>query len=183
MKATTFFTILAIATTMTASISDGCKRAMAPLVPSQRGVSSSVGTAMAKSEYSEKYPAWKAFSDDNSEYWVSRVYDTNVWISYEFRRLYRVRGYRLFFNNGQHNIKRAPKHFRLETLIGGSWEVVDERCCETDWEGSEERTYMLSKDAIGQTFRLLFVDDNDDASTTQINAISLHRIQYLGVPV
>lgn len=183
MKATTFSAIVAVTTIMMVSGASGYKRAIAPLVPSHSDMSSVVGTAAAKSEYSEKYPAWKAFSDDNSEYWVSKVYDPDVWISYEFRRLYRVKGYRLFFNSGHTNINRAPKHFRLETLIRGSWVLVDERCCETDWEGSEERTYMLSNYVVGQTFRLLFIDDNDDSSTSQIKAISLHRIQFLGVVV
>lgn len=172
-----------MATIIMLSSANACKHAMAPLVSSHTGPSSSTGVASAKSEYSSKYPAWQAFSDDSSEYWISRSYDLNVWIAYEFKRLYRVRAYRLFFNNGDAHVTRAPKHFRMETLIGGSWVLVDERCCETDWEGSEERTYTLANDSVGQSFRLLFIDDNDDSSTSQIKTISLSRIQFLGVPV
>lgn len=160
-----------------------CTRHMAPLTLSHSGVSSAYGKVTSNSQYASKYAAWKAFSDNHVNYWVSGLYDSPTWIAYEFTTARRVRAYRFHFANGPSLRTRAPKHFQLQVKIGGSWVTVDERCCETNWAGAEERTFKLSNDAVGTHFRIMFFDDNDSRTNSKIIVISMYRIQFLGVPV
>lgn len=152
---------------------------MYPLAPHQTDYDGP-GVVAAKSEYSSSYRAWMAFSDINGHrhMWISGVRDSPTWISYDHKRPVKLRAYRFYFTNGSLK-SRAPKHFQLQVKRGNTWETVDERTNETSWLGVEERTYCLREEAVGQQFRIVFLDDNDDRSGVVV--ISLARIQFLGV--
>lgn len=152
---------------------------MRPLAPHQTDYNGA-GMVAAKSEINSRYRAWMAFSDINGHghTWISGVYDSPTWISYDHKRSVKVRAYRFYFTNGGLT-SRAPKHFQLQTERSGVWETIDERKHETNWQGAEERTYCLKEEAVGQKFRIMFFDDNDVRSGVVV--ISLTRIQFLGV--
>lgn len=152
---------------------------MYPLVHSHYGYNT-YGTVTSKSHYSPRYAAWEAFSDIAGTYWVSGVYDSPTWIAYEFKGTRKVRAYQFYFANGRHLRTRAPKNFQLQVRRGSWWQTVDERCCETNWAGSEKRFYYLPRAVIGSHFRIMFYDDNDSRTRSKIIVISMKRIQFWG---
>lgn len=148
------------------------------LISYHNGSTSSTGVVTRSGVFSSTYEAWNAFSD-RPGMWLSKVFENPAWIQYSFMgRTRRVHGYKFHFANGGRLTTRAPKKFFLQVERGGVWEPVDYRCCETNWAGSENRTYWLRQNVAGNHFRFLFIDDND--ARKGIVVISLARITLIG---
>lgn len=168
----------------------GAALAMAPMIHDHGGSSSSTtGKVEVSGEYgtpdggATPYGGANAVSWDPS-YWVSQTYQSPAWISYEFTDggIRAVQAYRILFTNGENLKTRAPKRFEFQVQLDGnddaSWKTVDYRCCETNWDGSQERTYRLSKIVKGTKFRILFHEDNDNRA--DIVVVSMQRFEILG---
>lgn len=176
MNINTFLSFMLPAFLLLIAESSANLRPLRPLIPSHTGPISITGKVEVSGVLTSCDAGWNAFSD-NSQLWISGLYQAPAWATYEFFGSPRVvRAYRFLYGNGR-ILSRAPKRFAFQVLRGSKWVTINTRCCETEWAGTEERTFHLDSAVVGQKFRFLFYEDNDSRSA--IVVISLKRIQIL----
>lgn len=129
-------------------------------IPAYNGNASAITSSES---YSSSYPAWQAFDGAHSSMWISQVWQTPAWIGYEFDYPKTINSYTIDYANGSITT-RAPKDFRLEGSNNQGWVILDVRSNETNWAGSEKRTYSVSNPGSYKKYRLYVTDDNDDRS-------------------
>ena len=145
-------------------------------VPTLSGDSINVSTSGV---YTSSYPAWKAFDSglSSTSMWISEVYETPAWISYNFGSNRLVTQYTLRNTNGTLT-SRAPKDFKLQGWNGTTWVTVDTRTNQTGWVSGTPRTYNVATPGYFSRYRLYVTDDND--SRAGVVVISLHDVQFRG---
>lgn len=127
-------------------------------VPVLTGDSAAVSTSGI---YSSNYPAWQAFDDSLGSMWISEIWETPAWISYDWGDLRLVDQYSIRYSNGSITT-RAPKDWALQGWNGLEWITVDERSNQTGWNGSETRHYTVQSPGAYYKYRLYMEDDNDN---------------------
>lgn len=141
------------------------------------GLLSSSASLTTSGEHSSSYQTYQAFDGDNSSMWISSTWETPAWLAYDFAEPTFIEKYSIHYSNGSIRT-RAPKDFELQGNNGNSWVTLDKRHNETNWAGSEERSYTVSTPGYYQEYRLLITDDNDnreDIVVISIGELTLER--------
>ena len=128
------------------------------VVPQLVGDSSSVETS---GTFSSQYPAWQAFDGATSTMWISEVFETPAWISYDFGGQHLVTHYSIMNTNGPVLVSRAPKDFEFQGWNGTDWVTIDTRSNETNWISGQARQYAVASPGLYSGYRLYILDDND----------------------
>lgn len=112
-------------------------------------------------DYDSTYSGAHAFDGERSSMWISEPYQSPAWIAYDFGSTTKVDRYSIDFVNGSLT-SRAPKDFELQGYSDGTWRTLDRRINETNWQGTEKRSYAVANSGFYTQYRLLIEDDNDD---------------------
>ena len=144
-------------------------------VPFMTSNTSPSGTVTSSGIYSSTYDAWKAFDAIDSSMWISQVGETPAWIAYDWGSPRTISQYSLTFKNGSLT-SRAPKDWTFEGWNGSSWVILDARTGETNWAGTETRTYNVASPGNYAKYRLNITDDNDVRSGVEV--ISFGRVSF-----
>ena len=107
--------------------------------------------------------AWYGYNSDNafwlSELWESPAYLVNYWL--DGPRY--ITKYSIKFTNGSLT-SRAPRNWTLEGLYGTQWKVIDTRQNQTNWAGTETRTFNVASPGNYEIYMLRITHDNDSRS-------------------
>jgi hypothetical protein len=120
--------------------------------------------------HSSSYEGWQAFDGVHQSMWISEVFQTPAWIAYEFDSATRIDSYTIDYANGSITT-RAPKEFELQGSNGNGWITLDTQTNETNWQGSEKRSYSIANPGFYTHYRLYVTDDNDRRSGVVVISI------------
>lgn len=147
------------------------------LVPELTGDSLAVSSS---GEISASFPAWQAFDGVSSTMWISDTFETPAWIAYEFDYPTFVDSYSINYANGGITT-RAPKEFELQgSSDGDEWVTLDTETNQTDWGGSETRTFAVDSPGAYTQYRLLVTDDNDSREGVVVISIGEFSLENCG---
>jgi Dual-action HEIGH metallo-peptidase len=148
------------------------------LVPSMTSATSPSGLVEQSGVFSSAYEGWQAFDASNSTMWISSVFQTPAWISYQWSDGPRtVARYAINFVNGSLT-SRAPRDWSLQGWTGSSWVTVDSRNAQTGWRGVERRVFLVASPGSYSKYRLNVTDDND--SRAGVVVVSMGRFELMG---
>jgi hypothetical protein len=147
-------------------------------VPTMTGSASPTGVVSRSGVYSSAYEAWQAFDGSNTSMWISQVWQAPAWIAYQWADGPRIiTRYSIAFVNGSLT-SRAPREWTLQGWNGNSWVVVDTRTAQTNWAGTETRTYDVISPGFYSQYRLHITEDND--ARAAIVVVSMGRLDLMG---
>lgn len=144
-------------------------------VPFMTSNTSPSGTVTTSGIFSASFDAWQAFDASDTSMWISEVGETPAWIAYDFGSPRNIDQYSLTFVNGSLT-SRAPKDWTFEGWNSSSWVILDTRTGETNWAGTETRTYSVASPGNYAKYRLNITDDNDVRSGVVV--ISFGRVSF-----
>ncbi|MEZ4359050.1 MAG: zinc-dependent metalloprotease [Kofleriaceae bacterium] len=148
------------------------------LVPFMTSATLPSGLVERSGVYSSTYEAWRAFDSSNSTMWISGVFQTPAWISYQWSNGPKtVTSYAINFVNGSLT-SRAPRDWTFQGWNGSAWVTVDTRSAQTGWLGVERRVYTVASPGSYIKYRLHVTDDND--SRAGVVVISMGRLELIG---
>lgn len=110
--------------------------------------------------FHSNFPSWKAFDNESSSMWQSKIWEAPAWISYQWSTPQIINQYSITYPN-EHIKRQAPKDWELQGWNGEAWIIVDSRFNQTSWGKKETRTYTVTNPGNFKKYRLYFTDDND----------------------
>lgn len=123
--------------------------------------------------YSSNYGAENVFDNNPSTFWISELYEAPAYVQFSFDVPVNLSEYAIHFANGGLT-GRAPKVFELQAKDSvGHWVSIDSPEPQTNWAGTETRTFAIA----GYTeqyedYRLLVTEDNDARSDIVVVSIA-----------
>ena len=134
-------------------------------------------------EYTSSNPAWMAFDGTPSTMWISGLYQSPAWIAYQFSSAKKIDRYSIDFSNGPTLTTRAPRDFELQGYSNGSWQTLDRRVNQTNWLGSERRSFTVSQPGYYTNYRLYIEQDNDQRAAIVVVSIGDLSLETCGCDV
>ncbi|QHW35647.1 discoidin domain-containing protein (plasmid) [Paenibacillus rhizovicinus] len=133
-------------------------------IPTMTSNTSPSGVALASSEWSADYGAWRALDgarySSNSRYWSAASGLTTGWICYKFTSAKYIRAYSITTLEAQEGITRAPKDWTFEASDDGlEWTVLDTQKG-VSWAYGEAKFFSLANNTPYQYYRLNITSNN-----------------------
>jgi len=148
-----------------------CAHPGSPVLPDP-GVAA---TFLQSGSYNSAYDVSNAFDGAVGSKWLSPVWQSPAWFGVDLgsanATTYLVTSYDVSFSNGQLT-SRAPRDWTLEgSNDGQSWTVLDTRTGQTNWLGTETRTFGVTQPQVFSAFRMRITQDNDSRSDIVVASI------------
>ncbi|MCH9648403.1 MAG: hypothetical protein K0U98_09195 [Deltaproteobacteria bacterium] len=146
-------------------------------VPTMTSNGTPQGQVDASGIFSSSYEPWQAFDISDSTMWISAVFETPAWISYQFTSDQVIDRYSIKYVNGTITT-RAPKDWLFQGRTDDEWTTLDVRNNQIDWAGVETRSYPVTSPGSYREYRLYITDDNDDRRGVVVISMGRLSLEY-----